>query len=1099
MSAPLGRLRALFTCCALLGAVPVAAVELPATCSASPIPTDEQTPLAELRKRAEALSETDPVAVVQLLCATIPRAAREHGEDSVEFAWWLGSLATPLIAYMDKFDEALPLMKRAQTVFESRLGPNAVELADIHVAYAWISYRQGRLADAAREWQEVLRIREIAPGARKIELQKALVGLAQAQMAQRDFAGARGSLDRAHAILVENGETVSEAAAAIENVYTNIALREEDFASARQHAEKQIDIEKKMGNEAAQLVPGYVLLGQALERLDEFEEAEAALREAIRLAQSSAGPLQRHHLRALVALGALLNERGRPNEALEFARRAIEVGEKTLGPDAPTLLRPLQVTAETHRTLGELPDALKLYQRAGGIVDKHLADVERQVLVSYYRGYGGLEQSLGDSVSARRLLDAGLEVAGTESTLSLERAQVLLQLARVSAVTDPARSRADLSQALELFRVRLPDSHPTLLRVINEICGIEIATDAASAPHCDDAAARLQRTREIEPALRSAAYGNQSQIAEKRGDLDEAQSLAIRRVSAATTLGTPDPLWQAYFHLARLLHAESERELAIMFGKQSIAQIERLRGYFVGEYRRFDAGFLRDKVSVYRAVADWLMEAARIDEALEVLRLLKSEELYDFVLRDAAWQSEARSVELTGDEQALWQRYSKALGADADIGAEIDRLSRLREAGRISVTESKRLDELLAGQRGFEAARAQRIRDFLARDAAPSEPRVARSREVKAESLARELQRFGPDTALAFYLMSEDRLRVLVATRTTQTEYQVAVAASDLSRDVGRFLDAIARRDDVRTQSRALYDIIARPVDEAAERAGAKRLVLWLDGALRYVPFAALHDGERYLIDKYAIQSYAESRGTETVRTANAGSALTVRGLGVTRAVAGYQPLPAVADELCYIVKGPITGLELASKACPQPSAGNGALPGEGFADAAFTEARLRTLLSEPHEFSVLHLGTHFSLRPGNALRSFLVLGDGSRLTLDSIGSLDFAGVELMTLSACQTGMGGATTDDGREVEGLSAIVQRRGAKRVVASLWQVEDVSTARLMRTLYGLLAEPNADAARALQAGQQSLRAHEDKQRRPYEHPYYWAGFVISGNAF
>lgn len=72
------------------------------------------------------------------------------------------------------------------------------------------------------------------------------------------------------------------------------------------------------------------------------------------------------------------------------------------------------------------------------------------------------------------------------------------------------------------------------------------------------------------------------------------------------------------------------------------------------------------------------------------------------------------------------------------------------------------------------------------------------------------------------------------------------------------------------------------------------------------------------------------------------------RGLGVTRAVAGYRPLPAVADELCYIVRGPITGLELSSKACPQPAAGNGALPGEGFADAAFTEARLRTLLTGP-------------------------------------------------------------------------------------------------------------------------------------------------------
>jgi CHAT domain-containing protein len=1083
---------------AALAPVPVPAVELPPSCAEHPGMTDNVTPIAELRRQAEALSESDPPGVVRLLCATIPRVAREHGEDSIELAWWQGSLATPLIAYMDKFAEAIPLLQAAQGIFERRLGPNAVELADIHVAYAWINFRQGNLADSRKAWENALRIREITPGPRRIELQKALVGLAQVQLSQRDFANAQRTLDRAHAILVENGDTASDAAAAIENVYTNVSLRQEDYVTARRHAEALIDIEKQLQGPAAQRVPGYVLLGQILERLDEFEAAEEALREAIRLAESKEGPLQRHHMRALVQLAALLNERGRPAEAREPAIRAIEVAEGTLGPDAPTLVRVLAVAAETHRSLGELPEALKLYERASGIVERHRGDIERQVLVAHYRGLGGLQQSLGATAEARRLLSAGLEAVGSEPTLSVERAQVLLQLARTSALTDPAQSHIDLAQALGLLRVRLPDSHPTLLRVVNEICGIEIEADAAEAPHCQDAAERLQRTREIEPALRSAAYGNQSRIAEKRGSTSEAQALAIRELAAATTLGTPDPLWRAYFHLGRLLHGTAQRDLAIVFGKQSIAQVERLRGYFVGEYQRFDTGFLRDKVSVYREVADWLMEAGRIDEALEVLRMLKSEELYDFVLRDGAWQGEERSIELTGSEQALWRRYTRALEADTRIGAEIDRLTRLREAGRISVKERRRLEELLTAQRSIEGARVERIKAFVARSAAPAQRGEIQSREIHAESLAREMRRLGPDTAVAFYLMSADRLRVLVATRDLHSEHQVAIKAVDLSRDVGRLLDAIARRADVREQSQALYESIARPVDDAARSAGATRLVLWLDGALRYVPFGALYDGERYMVEKYAIQNYAVTSGKETLRAGRGSYALSVRGLGVTRAISGFDALPAVADELCYIVRGPISGLELASEACPQPSSGNGALPGEGFADAAFTEARLRGLLSGP-PFSVLHLGTHFSLRPGNALRSFLVLGDGARFTLDAVGSLDFNGVELMTLSGCQTGMGGAITDDGREIEGLSTMVHRRGAKRVVASLWQVEDTSTARLMQSMYGLLSSSGADAARALQQAQLSLRSFSDAGRKPYEHPYYWAGFAISGNAF
>jgi CHAT domain-containing protein len=217
----------------------------------------------------------------------------------------------------------------------------------------------------------------------------------------------------------------------------------------------------------------------------------------------------------------------------------------------------------------------------------------------------------------------------------------------------------------------------------------------------------------------------------------------------------------------------------------------------------------------------------------------------------------------------------------------------------------------------------------------------------------------------------------------------------------------------------------------------------------------------------------------------------------VTQAVAGFQPLPGMADELCYVVNGPITGLSTRSAACRGTTAGDGALPGEGFADRAFTTQRFETLLHAPHAYTVLHVGTHFSLRSGNAMRSFLVLGDGSRLMLDTLAGLDFTGLDLVTLSACQTAMSGGQTDDGREIEGLSAIVQQRGARQVVATLWRVEDESTAQLMRAMYGALAAHSTDVAGALQLAQKTLRTRTVGGRHPYEHPYYWAGFVVSSS--
>jgi CHAT domain-containing protein len=194
-------------------------------------------------------------------------------------------------------------------------------------------------------------------------------------------------------------------------------------------------------------------------------------------------------------------------------------------------------------------------------------------------------------------------------------------------------------------------------------------------------------------------------------------------------------------------------------------------------------------------------------------------------------------------------------------------------------------------------------------------------------------------------------------------------------------------------------------------------------------------------------------------------------------------------------VRGPIVGLTQRGSACTALSVGNGALPGLGFADTAFTEARFQSVLQDTGDYSILHIGTHFSLRPGNVMRSFLVLGDGSRLSLDAISKLSFSGIDLVTLSACQTALGGAVSDDGREIEGFSAIVQHAGARQVIASLWQVEDKSTASLMRQLYGRLAKSGVDGARALQQSQVELLALNIGGSRPYQHPFYWAGFVLS----
>ena len=205
-------------------------------------------------------------------------------------------------------------------------------------------------------------------------------------------------------------------------------------------------------------------------------------------------------------------------------------------------------------------------------------------------------------------------------------------------------------------------------------------------------------------------------------------------------------------------------------------------------------------------------------------------------------------------------------------------------------------------------------------------------------------------------------------------------------------------------------------------------------------------------------------------------------------------------------------------------------LPGRIHLDEAFTDTALRTALHE--RYPVVHIASHFQLHPGDDTASFLLLGDGSHLPLAQLKTWPqpFQGVELLTLSACNTAVGSAGAV-GTEVEGLAVLAQRQGAKAVVATLWAVADTSTQALMQTFYRLReGQPGLPKVEALRQAQlallrgagpsqaatpmgstRGLVVHESTRsgpegtlppfvpapQAPYAHPAYWAPFVLIGN--
>ena len=312
-----------------------------------------------------------------------------------------------------------------------------------------------------------------------------------------------------------------------------------------------------------QPVTAYSLLGQILQRLNEYDEYEDALREAVRLAQAEQGARQRSAFIALLHLSALLNERGKPREAARYAQLALAQGEHDYGASAPILIPALYTLAQAESTLGELAAALRAFERAGAIIAAHGANVQPAYLVRHHRGYGALLVELGDRDAGLQELRRALELSAADHSLATDRAATLVSAAAVVRRLDPATAQIYLAEAFTLLQERLPADHPQLLRAVNGMCRIEIENGTAPFPACADASARLGRARHADPALRQAVLENQSELALRRHEPAQL-SYALESLAAATTLSTPDPMWRADFLVARVLHEQHRNALAIL-------------------------------------------------------------------------------------------------------------------------------------------------------------------------------------------------------------------------------------------------------------------------------------------------------------------------------------------------------------------------------------------------------------------------------------------------------------------------------------------------------------------------------------------------------
>ena len=319
-------------------------------------------------------------------------------------------------------------------------------------------------------------------------------------------------------------------------------------------------------------------------------------------------------------------------------------------------------------------------------------------------------------------------------------------------------------------------------------------------------------------------------------------------------------------------------------------------------------------------------------------------------------------------------------------------------------------------------------------------------------------------TVLLSFWVLDDQTLVFVLTRDAFDVLSLPVSAADLQQKISAlraFSNTAAPHPD---RAIELYRMLIAPLRERLNR---PHLVIIPHNVLHYLSFAALTDGQRYLVEDYVI-SYLPSASVLPFIQQNmghTGAALLVMG---NPSVSALSPLPYAEAEAQAIAN--------LYQVAP-------------FLEFNATESLLK---SQASQAGVLHIAAHGQYNQGNALYSALYLtpddANDGLLETHEIYGLNLGQTDLVVLSACETQLGDLSRGD--EVVGLTRAFFFAGAPSVVSSLWKVSDQSTTLLMERFYTHIKAGMGKA--------EALRQAQIDVRSEYPNPYYWAAFVLSGDA-
>lgn len=746
-------------------------------------------------------------------------------------------------------------------------------------------------------------------------------------------------------------------------------------------------------------------------------------------------------------IGNVLGELGRHEDALAHLRAAERL-RRALGMHSEVALTLLNIGVLSYRR-GEYGAALRVLLEAREIYES----------LAYERGLVSVDLELLPIYAALNLT----EEVRTTAARAIGQLRMLDMPLELGMALVAAGRHASAQGDLDVADSMLQEAHALFTRTGNVLWASVAAlfhAELSASSHDQDvfvdlaACRRLTSFFEQVGAVEHAVEGLlfEGRLLAGLDQTDAALASFRRALAIADDLAVDHLRYRSHAALGDLL-MENDPDAAIASYRQAVTYLQAVRERAHAEELKLS--FAADKVDLYERAVGALLREATPDRVAEAYLLVESSRSRS-LLEEIAEQAGARRHDERPRVRSLLRTirdlrvrltttYARAFGGPGVPSA--DRLGVSGDAETIASLER-------------ELARATRELQL-----------AERPDRTAAAEFYRGIGILPDETALVEYYGLGDQLLAFVRRGSSLSLHDLGSLETleglldNLNLQLGRISSAspdAARaslprwRRGADTCLHALWATLIMPLREQLE--GAEHLVLVPHGALHGLPFHAFvdHSG-RYLSDSVAI-SYAPS------------ASVFERCARMERPPGDRLLLVGVDDDDLPWVRGEVHAV---AKIWPKPAVRLG------------RRATRRMLRRNAGQYDILHIATHAVFRSDNPSFSSIRLAD-AWLTVNDLADL-VHGAKLVTLAACETGVGAVAA--GNEVIGLTRGLLAAGCTAAVTSLWSVNDQTTATLMPIYYAGL--------RAGLGPSEALRRAMNETRAAFDHPYYWAPFIVVGD--